>query len=101
MDTGANAFISERSAERVTPVYGPRRAEHRHRVVGDDTSVTVELAAVEASPANALIDAAREADLVVVGSRGLGGFRALVLGSVSHQVAQHAPCPVVIHRARQ
>jgi nucleotide-binding universal stress UspA family protein len=69
-------------------------------VVGDDTSVTVELAAVEASPANALIDAAREADLVVVGSRGLGGFKALVLGSVSHQVAQHAPCPVVIHRAR-
>jgi nucleotide-binding universal stress UspA family protein len=70
-------------------------------VVGDDTSVTVELAAVEASPANALIDAAREAGLVVVGSRGLGGFRAVVLGSVSYQVAQHAPCPVVIHRARQ
>jgi nucleotide-binding universal stress UspA family protein len=66
-----------------------------------DASVTVELGAVEASAANALIDAAREADLVVVGSRGLGGFRALVLGSVSHQVAQHAPCPVVIHRARQ
>ncbi len=70
-------------------------------VVGDDTSVSVELAAVEASPANALIDAARDADLVVVGSRGLGGFKALVLGSVSHHVAQHAPCPVVIHRARQ
>jgi nucleotide-binding universal stress UspA family protein len=70
-------------------------------VAGDDTSVTVEPVAAEASPANALIDAAGEADLVVVGSRGLGGFRALVLGSVSHQVAQHAPCPVVIHRARE
>ena len=68
-------------------------------VVGDDTSVTVEPVSVEGSPANALIDAARDADLVVVGSRGLGGFKTLVLGSVSHQVAQHAPCPVVIHRA--
>jgi nucleotide-binding universal stress UspA family protein len=69
-------------------------------VAGGDTSVTVEPVAVEASPASALLDAARDADLVIVGSRGLGGFKALVLGSVSHQVAQHAPCPVVIHRAR-
>jgi nucleotide-binding universal stress UspA family protein len=70
-------------------------------VVGGDKSVTVERVAVEAPPASALLDAARDADLVVVGSRGLGGFKTLVLGSVSHQVAQHAPCPVVIHRARQ
>jgi nucleotide-binding universal stress UspA family protein len=70
-------------------------------VVGGDTSVTIEPVAVEASPAEALLDAARDADLLVVGSRGHGGFRALLLGSVSHQVAQHAPCPVVIHRARQ
>jgi nucleotide-binding universal stress UspA family protein len=70
-------------------------------VVGGDTSVTVEPVAVEAPPASALLDAAEDADLVVVGSRGLGGFKTLVLGSVSHQVAQHAPCPVVIHRARQ
>jgi nucleotide-binding universal stress UspA family protein len=70
-------------------------------VVGDDTSVTVDAVAVEARPASAVIDAAGDADLVVVGSRGLGGFKTLVLGSVSHQVAQHAPCPVVIHRARE
>ena len=70
-------------------------------VVGDETSVNVEAVAVEARPTSAVIDAAGDADLVVVGSRGLGGFKTLVLGSVSHQVAQHAPCPVVIHRARE
>lgn len=43
-----------------------------------------------------LLDAAEGADLVVVGSRGLGGFKELLLGSVSHQLATHAPCPVVV-----
>ena len=43
-----------------------------------------------------LLDAAEGADLVVVGSRGLGGFKGLLLGSVSHQVAYHASCPVVV-----
>jgi nucleotide-binding universal stress UspA family protein len=47
-------------------------------------------------PASALVDIADGADLVVVGSRGLGGFTGLLLGSVSHHVAHHAPCPVVI-----
>jgi nucleotide-binding universal stress UspA family protein len=51
---------------------------------------------VEGAPAEALLEAARTADLLVVGSRGLGGFRSLLLGSISQQVAHHAPCPVVI-----
>lgn len=46
--------------------------------------------------AEALLEAAMGADLLVVGSRGLGGFGALLLGSVSQQVTHHAPCPVVI-----
>lgn len=46
--------------------------------------------------AAAILEAAKGADLVVVGSRGLGGFRGLMLGSVSHQVAHHATCPVVV-----
>jgi nucleotide-binding universal stress UspA family protein len=48
--------------------------------------------------AGVLLDAARDADLLVVGSRGLGGFRGLLLGSVSSKMASHAPCPVVIVR---
>ena len=48
--------------------------------------------------AHVLLRAAEGADLLVVGSRGRGGFAGLLLGSVSHDVAHHAPCPVVIVR---
>ena len=48
------------------------------------------------SAAAAILNAAEGADLVVVGSRGLGGFKGLVLGSVSHQIVHHAKCPVVV-----
>ncbi len=51
---------------------------------------------VPGPPAQALLESARTADLLVVGSRGLGGFKSLLLGSVSQQVTHHAPCPVVI-----
>lgn len=58
----------------------------------------VEVAAeiVHATPADALILASRSADLLVLGSRGLGSVRGLLLGSVSQQVARHAACPVVV-----
>jgi nucleotide-binding universal stress UspA family protein len=49
-------------------------------------------------PVQALIDASGEADLVVLGSRGTGGFANLLLGSVTSQVAHHSACPVVIVR---
>jgi nucleotide-binding universal stress UspA family protein len=65
---------------------------------GDDPGVEVRALVVEDDPANALLEAAKGADLLVVGSRGRGGFKGLLLGSVGHQLAQHAPCPVVIHR---
>ncbi len=53
------------------------------------------------TPARSLLDAAKGADLLVVGSRGLGGFRGLLLGSVSEQCVRHAGCPVVVVRPRQ
>lgn len=69
-------------------------------VAGGDQSQSVTPVAVEGAAASALIEAARDADLLVVGSRGLGGFGALLLGSVSQECAHHAPCPVLIHRGR-
>lgn len=52
----------------------------------------------EGTPTSALITASKGADLLVVGSRGRGGFSGLLLGSVSQQCALHAHCPVVIVR---
>ena len=46
--------------------------------------------------ASVLTQAAEGADLLVVGARGLGGFRGLLLGSVSQQAVAHSPCPVVV-----
>jgi nucleotide-binding universal stress UspA family protein len=55
--------------------------------------------AIRGLPVPALLDAAAEAELLVVGARGLGGFRSVLLGSVSHQCAHHATCPVAIVRS--
>jgi nucleotide-binding universal stress UspA family protein len=69
-------------------------AEYQARQVAPDIRVTAEL--FVAGAVSTLLNQAQNADLVVVGSRGLGGFRGLLMGSVSSTVAAHAPCPVIV-----
>lgn len=52
--------------------------------------------AIEGPVARTLLQVAEGADLIVIGSRGLGGFRGLLLGSVAHKLVHHATCPVVV-----
>jgi nucleotide-binding universal stress UspA family protein len=61
-----------------------------------EPDVVCEASAHEGHPVDTLLAEAAQADLVVVGRRGRGGFASLVLGSVSQQVVHHAPCPVVV-----
>jgi nucleotide-binding universal stress UspA family protein len=83
-------------------------AEKARKMAQDQTDSTLEKAgpgsrppsvtvrAVIGIPAEALLGAAANADMIVVGSRGAGGFKRLLLGSVSSQVTHHAACPVVV-----
>jgi nucleotide-binding universal stress UspA family protein len=64
--------------------------------LGESQPASVEVRAVNGFAAQDLIEASRDADLLVVGSRGGGGFARLLLGSISDQVVRHAHCPVVV-----
>ena len=68
------------------------------RVAELEPGVTCEGRVVEGQPAAVLLREAQDAVMVVVGSRGYGGFASLLLGSVSQQMVHHAPCPVVVVR---
>jgi nucleotide-binding universal stress UspA family protein len=65
-------------------------------VTGAGPSVPVQRRVVRGQAASVLLAAAERADLLVVGARGLGGFRGLLLGSVSLQCLHHAPCPIAV-----
>jgi nucleotide-binding universal stress UspA family protein len=69
--------------------------------IGEHEGVGVDGVAVHGSPADTLVKYAKGAQLLVVGSRGHGGFAGLLLGSVSQQCVHHAPCPVVIVRGTE
>ncbi|MGY1808319.1 universal stress protein [Blastococcus sp. SYSU D00669] len=90
------------------PGYVPPLSDFEQAVLDDldgcvraahlDPSVQVRTHVVHRPPAKGLIEAAKGADLLVVGARGRGGFAGLLLGSTSDQVVHHAPCPVTVVR---
>jgi nucleotide-binding universal stress UspA family protein len=84
-----NAEAAQKAVEEIVE-------QSRYEIGGTAPQVTVNV--VTGDPAEELITASRDAGLVVVGSRGSGGFASLLLGSVSSKVAHHAASPVVVIR---
>jgi nucleotide-binding universal stress UspA family protein len=104
-------YIGAPSLEGSVPVLGAELDEHRsaagavldamvREAIPDAGDVEIERRVIEGAAAAVLVEESRGADLLVVGSRGHGGFAQLLLGSVSQQCAHHAECPVVIVRTR-
>lgn len=85
----------------VDPEVERRRAEGRLAglVAKVEGAGEVEEKLIEGHPAEALLFAAHDAELLVVGSRGHGGFAGMLLGSVSQACVHHARCPVVVIRS--
>lgn len=68
--------------------------------LGPDVELEIEQTICEGVPSQILLAASEGADLLVVGSRGRGGFASLALGSVSQACVHHATCPVLVVRPR-
>ena len=89
-------------SERAIPDAGERTVDDLLQVItdelGQDPPVLVQPRLVEGNAAKVLIEESSDADLLVVGTRGHGGFAGLVLGSVSQHVAAYAKCPVTVVR---
>jgi nucleotide-binding universal stress UspA family protein len=66
-----------------------------------NSDVKIEQRVIQGAPAAVLVEESQDADLLIVGSRGHGGFAQLLLGSVSQQCAHHSECPVVIVHAKR
>jgi nucleotide-binding universal stress UspA family protein len=64
--------------------------------LGDDPGISVTVRSVAGNPADVLLEAAEDVDMIVVGARGRGGFARLLVGSVSSQLVYHSPCPIVV-----
>jgi nucleotide-binding universal stress UspA family protein len=105
-------YIGATGMEGALPAIGGELHEYRaaaeaaldatlREAIPDAGEVEVERHVVEGAPAAVLVEESRGADMLVVGSRGHGGFAQLLLGSVSQQCAHHAECPVVIVRSKR
>jgi nucleotide-binding universal stress UspA family protein len=95
--TGKPVTLSEDSAEIAkTREAAEEMTQKAASRLGDARPASVNVHMVNGFAAKELVDASHEAELVVLGSRGGGGFGRLMMGSVSSQVAHHAACPVVV-----
>ena len=83
-------------AEAVRKVAQEETEEVLGKVEAGSRPSKVEMLVVTGLPAEEILKAATDADMIVVGTRGAGGFRKLLVGSVTSQVTHHAHCPVVI-----
>jgi nucleotide-binding universal stress UspA family protein len=92
------APVSVMEAANFAEVAEKTAAETIAEVVDPASTVSIETCVREGNAAGLLIEAAEGAELLVVGSRGHGGFTSALLGSVSLHCAQHSPCPIVIVR---
>jgi len=93
---GAVVFPEVRPAADQARAAAQEATEKALAAAGDARPSSVTVEAHSGIPAEELVAASKGADMVVVGSRGAGGFARLLLGSVSTQVVHHALCPVVI-----
>lgn len=93
---GGYAWLVEDTAYR--DLAAKALSESVSATVAPDSGVSVRQLVVQGHPARVLLDAARGADLLVVGSRGHGGITGGLLGSVGQHCIQHASCPVVVVR---
>lgn len=64
--------------------------------MGESRPASVTIDSRSGFPAEELLEASKDADMIVLGSRGAGGFSRLLMGAVSSQVTHHAQCPVVV-----
>jgi nucleotide-binding universal stress UspA family protein len=101
-EAGIAAFeVREKCLEEQKNQHEKILTEALEKIKKANPSLKVSMKLVEGRPADRIVEIAKEGnfDIIVMGSRGLGGIKELVLGSVSDRVADHAPCPVLIVKA--
>jgi nucleotide-binding universal stress UspA family protein len=100
----ASSVMPEAALQFATLLHHAQEAQKKELAITETllarAGLTCRPVAAEGHVANAIVHAAEQekADLIVIGSRGMGTFGRLVLGSTSDAVAHHAPCPVMIVR---
>lgn len=97
LETAAGEIVKEDSPQQIAETL---QADALKTAEDAGVAATGQVVHNDSPAAAAVLDAAKDADLVVVGFRGRGGFPGLRLGSVATQVVSHAPCPVLVVRPK-